>query len=277
MTERKKQMKILLRKYDGKYYVWKDAIYKKDRFYVVDDYHGHVEVNLWHIIAIKDDNRKDFVVCSRCGEMIKNDPASIEAHYAAREAQRNCFNCPSLKKSINKSLGANFAKNDDGTYNVNETYNAYLRCGRQWYNSPTIDSKEAKKICTFYECRNGGVRPIEDIFTQYPGLFDKHVSVDVLNDKKFPYECMKTGYFEYDLKCRNTVKACVNEIGIVDHFIVKVRHHSYITFYSAKYDKLFFCLDGRNYTDLMPYDMSETKYNQAKAKISTLYKEEAHK
>lgn len=270
-------MKILLRRYGDKFYTWQDAVYKNGRFYVNDNVYGESEVYEVHILAIKDDNRKDCVICAHCGEVIKNDPKSIEAHFAKKESERDCFKCASLKTVTLKNISADYTKNNDGTYKLEAVSNVNLKCGRSWYNSPQIDSAAAKSICTFYECRRHGTRPINDIFTQYPDPFDKQLTVDVLMKKNYEYDGRINGFFEYDLKNRNTVKACVNELGIVDHFVVKHRGYRFIVYYSDKYDQLFFCHDSRTYTTDMHSSMSENKYNQAKAKISALYKEVASK
>lgn len=269
-------MKVLLRSYNGKYYVWKDATYKNDHFIVNYPGYGDLGVNETDIIAVKDDNRSGSVSCSHCGTVIKNDPVAIEAHFAEQEAKKDCFQCPSLRRDRVRTTNVKLARNDyDDNFEVVETYTADLRCAQTYWKRPQIDTDEAKKICVHYRCRNSGVREIKDTFTKYPGLFDKHVTVDVLNAKKCAFDGCIDGFFEYDLKCRNTVKACVNKIGIVDHFIIKARNHRYIAYYSAKYDKLFFH-DGI-YNEDMPYDVTETKYKQAKDKIAALYKEEESK
>jgi hypothetical protein len=265
-------MKILLREYENERYVWKDAEYTSYGFVCNDEI-----VCETNIITVKDDNRKDYVICAHCGSIIKNTAEAIEAHFAEQEAKRDCFKCGSLRKYNVNTSKAEFTKNMDGSYVVTETYTAGLRCGQNWYNGPAIDSEDAKKICLYYRCRRHGVQSIADIFTKYPDPFDKHITVDMLNDKNFPYECMANRCFEYDLKCRSTVKACVNELGIVDHFIIKHRSRGYIAYYSAKYDKLFFTIDGRHYEDSIPSGISETKFNQAYAKISAIYKEEESK
>lgn len=261
-------MKILLRQWDDKNYSWKKATYKNGHFYCEG-----LTVYQTNILAISDDNRKDSVACAFCGTLIKNDPESIEAHFAEQEAKRDCLKCRNVTRYVHKILKTESVKNDDGTYNVTETCIANLKCGNTYYNLPDINSEGAKKICTFYRCRNHGVRRIEDIFTQYPDPFEKQIAVDVLLEKGFVSEGYNREFFEYDLKCRNTVKACVNDLGIVDHFIVKHRGYRYKAFYSAKYDKLFFSDNGMDYNLETPHSISENKYNQAKAKISSLYKE----
>lgn len=268
-------MKILVRQLRGTNYVWQDATYVDGEFRIgsKDDSMTISETN---ILAIKDDNRKGYVVCAHCGEVIKGTPEDIEAHFKAQEDKRNCFECTSLRKYVDKSISAEFTANEDGTYNVKENYIAKLKCGNAYWNSPDINSPQIKEICNFYRCRRYGTHPIKDIFTEYPEPFDKQLTVDVIA-KKFEYNGFINGYFEYDLKCRNTVKACVNELGIVDHFIVKHRNHRWIAYYSDTHDILFFTYNGRDYCLERPSDISQAKYEQAKAKIAALYKEEEDK
>ena len=262
-------MKILLRKYDEEYYTWKDAVFENGNFYV-----DGCRIYNTNIIQIKDDYRKDYVQCAYCGAVIKNTPEDIEAHFAAQEAERNCFRCSSLRKYSVNHVKADIVEDATGKMTIQETYEADLRCGQSWNNSPKITSDAVKKVCIYYRCRNAGTVKIEDIFTQYPDLFDKHITVDTLNEKGFTYEGYNAGFFEYDMKCRNTLKACVNELGIVDHFVIKHRGYRFNAFYSAKYDLLVF-LDGeRQYSTRTPYAMSDTKYTQAKTKITAMYKEE---
>lgn len=269
-------MKILVRQLQGTNYVWKDATYRDGEFRIGTE-EDYVTIYQTNILAVQDDNRKDSVICQYCGAIIKNTPEAIEAHFKAQEDKRNCFECRSLRKYIDKSISAEFTANEDGTYNVKENYVAKLKCGNAYWNAPDISSDAAKKICDWYKCRNYGVRPIKDVFTEYPEPFDKQITVDLLNEKKFDCDGFINGHFEYDLKCRSTVKACVNELGIVDHFIVKHRNHRWTAYYSSKYNMLFFTDNGRDYCLTKPSEISQAKYDQAIAKIASLYKEEEDK
>lgn len=260
-------MKVLLRRSGDKYYVWEDAVYKNSEFYV-----DGCLVYLANILAVKDDNRKDSVVCAYCGEVIKNTPEEIEKHFAAQEAKRDCFKCQHLRKYNSESKDATYTKDEHGRFIVTETYHANLKCTIGWYDYPDIDAAKAKRDCIFHRCRNAGVAQIKDVFTEYDNPFDTSITVDLLLEKKFEPEGYNRGYFEYDLKSRNTVKACVNEVGVVDHFVIKHRNSRYAVYYSAKYDKLFFT-NGRDYDERIPSAISQTKYEQAKAKIAALYKE----
>lgn len=265
-------MKILLRNWEGSHYVWKDVIWIKGKFFTEPD---KTEIYPINILAIKDDERaKNYVMCAHCGAMVKNDPVSIEKHFAEMEAQRDCTKCKNLRESIIDTVKTNYTKNADGTYTAEKTIVMSLRCRMDYYNSPDVNSDRAKQICVFHQCRRHGMQKISDIFTQHPGIFDKNATVDALIAKKYTYEEYRNGYFEYDLKCRNAVKACVNDAGIIDHFIIKSKGYKYVAFYSEKYNKLFWSDSGCKYTEVTPYYMTENKVETAMKKISALYKED---
>ena len=262
-------MEALLRKYGDEYYVWKEVNYSKGAFIFAD---GSSKINQINILAIKNDNRKDFVECAHCGEIIHNDPESIEAHFTAQEANRDCFHCNELSISKISSIDAQYVKNDDGTYTRTATDKVNLYCGKYSWDQNPLNSHGADKACKYTQCRRKGVREISDIFIKYPDLFDKQATVDTLNENNSIYEGYKKGFFVYDLKCHNAVKAHVNPLGIISHFTISFRTNTMKAFYSAKYDKLLFVRwDG--YLENAPYDISDNRYNQAKAKISALYKE----
>ena len=262
-------MEVLLRKYGDEYYVWKEANYSKGNFVFAD---GDSKINQTSIIAIKNDNRKDFVECAHCGEVIHNDPESIEAHFAAQEAKRDCLHCSELSYSNINNIGIQYVKNDDGTYTRTATDKVNLYCGRYSWDRSPIDSPAADKKCKYTQCRRQGAREISDVFIKYPDLFDKQATVDTLNESNSVYEEYRNGFFIYDLKCHNAVKAYVNPLGIISHFTISFRTNTMKAFYSAKYDKLFFDT-WSDYSEDAPCDISDNRYNQAKAKISALYKE----
>ena len=265
-------MQVLLRKCDNKYYVWKNAVYEDDTYYIVDSSGDKYEVKQRDIVATKDDPRVGYVVCQHCGELIKNDPESIEAHYAAKEAEKNCIKCIYLHASKDRQvLDATSKKNDDGTYTVTQTFVAGLYCKVGYWQKP-IESQEADKDCVYYKCRRSGVGIIDDTFVKYPGVFEKFITSDVLLNKKFEYVQYKNGYFEYDCKCRGTLRACVNEMGVVDHFRLYYRYNEYDLYYSEKYDRLFVVIYGR-YREIIPSGIPDKKMEQIKEKIAALYKE----
>lgn len=261
-------MEVLLRKYGDEHYVWKEANYRQAQFFFANTNTSIDEIG---ILAIRNDDRKDYVKCANCGEIIHNDPQSIEAHFAAQEAKRDCFNCDRLRTERKSTISTQYEKKE-GYYTVTQTVASILTCGRSYWDRPEIDSEEAKRICTFTACRRAGISALSDMFVKYPDLFDKQATVDALNEKNSTYEGYEGGFFVYDLKCHDAVKAYVNPLGIIEYFTISFRSHRMTVFYSARYDKLFFS-DCRKYSEDAPYDISDNRYNQAKAKISALYKE----
>ena len=261
-------MEVLLKRFGEEYYVWKEADYRQGKYFFANT---NTRIEQTNILAIRNDNREGYVKCANCGEIIHNDPQSIESHFAGQEAKRDCFNCERLRQRDKIKVNTKYEKND-GYYTITETANARLTCGLLYWNAPDIDSEEAKKNCIFTACRRAGVSAISDVFVKYPNLFDKQATVDTLNGKNSTYEEYARGFFIYDLKCHGAVKAYVNPLGIISHFTISYRSHVMTAFYSARYDKLFFS-DCREYSENAPYDISDSRYNQAKAKISALYKE----
>ena len=269
-------MKILLRKHLDKYYVWKDAEWENGEYYIsVNDVKTRVtQVN---ILAVADDNRADYVVCAQCGATIPNNPESIEAHFAEREAKRNCFECDQMSAyGDQKNLKIKYTKNEDGTtYHAEEVYDTLLGCGFNSWQYKRIDTEEAKNGCQYFQCRKKGVHQVQDTFVQYPGIFNKQITLDLLIKKGFTNKCpyVHDKVWSIDLGMRgNTLHAFVNELGIVDCFSIHHRYSRYTAFYSEKYDKLFFNVGGK-YSDQKPEDMSQAKYNSAKKIIAALYKE----
>ena len=264
-------MKILIRNWQDSHYVWKDVEWLRGRFFLDD-----IEIYHTNVLAVKDDEgiAENYVMCVHCGAMVKNDLESIEAHYVETEAKRDCFKCDRLRERVQTQEILSFKKKDDGTYDLTKNVNAYLVCKQDYYNSPEINSDRAKQICQYCQCRRRGIQKINDIFFNYPGVFDKNITVDALIEGKYAFSAYADGYFQYDLKCRNTVKACVNDAGIVDHFIVKSKGYVYRAYYSAKYDKLFWTDNGCFYTENTPYHMTENKLEMAMKKITALYKED---
>lgn len=259
-------MKVLLRKYGNHSYVWKNAKWQGE--YILTDNDDAVYET--QILAVTEDERIGYVQCSHCGELVKNDPESIEAHFAKIEAQKDCMNCDRLAIYGNRTgHKKTYKPNGDGTYSIEETYISRLACTNGYFRED-IHSKNLS--CKFTACRRKGVREINDTFIKYPGLFDKQLTVDALLAKKYTYHEYNNGSFEYDLRMRGTVFACADDNGIVTHFRVFVRGWAYNFYYSDKYKKLFF-YDYGEYNENVTELLSETKMNSIIQKISQLYEE----
>lgn len=266
-------MEILLRAKPGTNYEWRKAEYVGGEYCIAEDEFGFsYSVNYTDILAVRDDERIGKVQCSFCGAFIENNPESIEQHYAEEEAKRDCLKCKHMGVSRTKTERVRSYELVEGSsYNITEKYTANLTCGAGYW-SYDINGEEAKKQCDFYQHRRYGVHAIDDIFVKYPEPFVQQLTVDVLNANKYPFVECQNGYFIYDLKCRGVLKAAVNELGIVDHFITEVRTKKHVLYYSDKYNKLF-RNNRRSYEDDVSEVLSETKINCIINKISKLFKE----
>lgn len=266
-------MEILLRKLDDKSYVWTEAQWKDGKYYIDDDIFGPCAVEQVNILAVKNDERVNSVQCAYCGAIIENSPEAIEKHYAEQEAKKDCIHCSKMRINGDKmNVIVGFVANGDGTYKRTETSDVNLGC-RIDYWTEDINSASAKRNCIYAQCRRKGVRTINDVFVKYPNLFDKFITVDLLESKKYQREEYANGRWRYDLKLRGTLKACVNEFGIVDYFLLTTRDFTYTLYYSPKYNKLFTQNWGRYHEDMSGV-MSASKEQQILSKLSKLFEEE---
>lgn len=266
-------MNILIRKYDGKYYVKKEAILNSDGQYLLTKTGEFISQT--NILAVYDDARIGYVQCSYCGELVRNDPESIEAHYNSREASRNCLECERLAIYGDvKDHVKNYVHNGDGTYNATETYVTRLGC-RMTYLKEDIHSTNAVKNCKYFRCRKSGMLPIDDIFVQYPNPFVKQITADMLARKNYELEGHHNGFYIYDMKLRGVLKACVNECGIVDHYLVSYKDDEWVVYYSDTYNRLFVSYYSKYKYNLNDF-FSENRQTQVLSKIAQLY-EEANK
>ena len=271
-------MRILLRKYNDKFYVWKNAIYRNGNYFITQEGKPNVMVSQTNILAVDEDDRVGYVRCVNCGTLIKDDPKSIEEHFTKQEAKRNCLACKDLMHIGNeKDVAVQYTKNEDGTYHFVKECNTKLGCSyNSYYNYLDIDSEAAQARCKYFQCRAKGVSKIDDVFVKYPGIFNKQITIDWLDkngftSKSYYGDRLKEWYVDLGMRGR-VLYAVVNELGIVDHFELHHRYERWTVYYSEKYDKLFF-VNGNKYSDIMPDNLSQTKYNSAKKIIAKLYKE----
>lgn len=263
-------MQILLRRYGSEEYVWKKAVYKSEVYYITGDYGDEYRIRDVEIVAVKDNEYAEYMICANCGALIKNTNEEIEKHYAEMEAKRDCASCSDVNFA-DKKLQSRTIENEDGTYTVTETFTARPRCAVVSWNPCSIESAVKNGRCKFIACRSTGMRPQNSIFFRLPGVFDSAITVDVLNANKYKYDGANSDYFVYDLRSRGTIKACVNSAGVVDHFIVSSKGNKVIYYYSEKYDKMFY-KNGWEYIEGKPYWFTDTKFNEAHQKIKALYK-----
>jgi hypothetical protein len=257
-------MQILLRRWDDKLYVWKDATFNNDT-YTVDGY----DIRETNILAVKDGDGGKYVRCGFCNEKLDNNPEAIEKHFVEQEAQRDCLKCIHMQFNKRTNPKRTVTKGENGMYNISETYSASLNC-RYSYLDP--NSEAGKEQCVYNQHRAHGVKPIGGLLMHHPDLFEKQITVEALKAKGYEFVRRYDGYFMYDMKLRNSLFAHVNECGIVDHFSASYRYETRSFHYSATQGKLFYEGNGK-YVEGQPWNWSDTKYNSVKKKIEALYKE----
>ena len=220
-------MRVLLREYGTEFYVWKDNVKFENEQYV---FANGGTIQKTNIIAIDAKEKLDYVICQNCGAAIPNNPDDIEKHFAEREKQKNCLTCGSLREYNLKNKQTTYERDVFGVYKANAQYTVNLRCMNSYLDIDEMSDVLIHNSCQYYKCRRLGVRKINDIFVNYPGLFETQITVDTLVGKKYQFDTFNFDYFNYDLKWRGTLKACVNKLGIVDHFELKYRYNCYQLF-----------------------------------------------
>ena len=247
-------------------YEWHKAKYsaKYDQIIIKDV--GAIEDNDFDILAIENDERTKYVKCANCGEILLNEESVLEAHAKRYESLDCCLHCGSLKKNEQSRGEDKVTKNEDGTY-TSETpivYKFTCRC-----NNKSIDESK-QSVCTYKKCNT--FKQLEDIHLSYPGLFDKLATLDSFDEKHWTYTpSNKTNCFIFKARKRFTLKAIVNNFGIVDYFEYHQDGGIYRVAYSNKYDKLFWKFDGGKWKDsasVVPDTRQQEIYNV----ISNIYK-----
>lgn len=262
-------MRVLLRNYNGEQYVWKKAEVKDATKLILEDGKDVFQVG---IVSISRDNRKKFVKCSACGEIIRNTPEAINEHKLKGTTSATCFGCKYMREIRSKQLSVKYTLQEDGSYAANVKKSLNLVCSATW-NTPDINSENAREYCKFKQCATAEMKAIEDVFTKYPGAFDDMITVDKVLDNGFTERKERTskGEVEYKLKARNNIIAVVNKLNIVDRFVIDYRNHRITVAYSKKYDKLF-AINNGTYTEVKSiWFMPDTTFANIKAKIASLY------
>ena len=262
-------MRILLRNYNGEQYVWKKAEMKSATKFTLED--GH-DVFQSEIVSISRDNRKKFVKCSACGEIIRNIPEAINEHKLKGTTSATCFGCKYMREMGSKQLSVKYTLQEDGSYSANVKKSLNLVCTATW-NNPDINSQGARDVCRWKQCATSEMKAIEDVFTKYPCVFDDMITVDKVLDNGFTKreEYDMRNEVHYKLKARNNITAVVNKLNIVDKFVIDYRSNHYNVMYSKKYNKLFTMSNGKYIVCDSIWCIPDTTFENIKAKIASLY------
>ena len=260
-------MKILLRRHDDEQYVWKTAKYDGEHFRVNDE--TIMETN---IVSIVNDNRKNYVLCSSCGKMFPKNGIKFKKHQNESATLNPCLNCNRLHVKCVSPDKRRFVFKEDGTCVEKIDRNVDLVCSYGLWHSFYIDSQEALDTCKFRQCASAHPMEINDIFTEYPGVFDDIITIDTILDNGYETilysDRRETSYF---ITLNNQFIAYVNSLGIVDRFSVEVEYCFYTLWYSKRYSKVFTCDDDGHYQEWRP-NISEEKIAEVTNCITELYK-----
>lgn len=257
-------MKALLVTHNGTQYEWKDVTW--DGAFKLNDGSVIKETN---IISIDEDDRTNLVKCSVCGKIFKKNTKEFAKHKLAGTTSESCFACSHLKQSRLNSIKCSFNLQPDGTYIRKANDQVKLECAANYWKRCDINSGQAREQCVYRQCANATAQPIEDFFTENPGVFDELITIDRLLecDAKLDSNC--GDIMSYRIKAKNKIIAVVNAINIVDYFRVTCDREEFAVRYSKKYDKLY-CCGGNKYTEWNPYNTEV--YERIKKKIAELYK-----
>lgn len=262
-------MKVLLRAYGNRVYVWKTAKYNRGHF-VVDE----CEQAWCNVVAVINDNRKKYVQCSSCGQTFRKGDPKFEEHKANAIKPETCFECEHLFVDDSFTESSKFFVRPDGTIGEKVVNSVRLSCtfGRCWAY-PRITSDDAINSCSKRKCANATATEIKDFFTEYPGAFDDIITIDRLLDAGYDVGMTDRGDSTYDIEYNEdyyTIGATINKIGIVDRFYLWFEGDKYEVYYSKRYNKLFTVSRG-DYVEWKHPDLTSRIETEIKTKIKNLY------
>lgn len=261
-------MKILLRDYIGRaQYVWVKAKYNNGKFIV----EGNPQ-NYNNIVSVINDNRKNYVQCSSCGQVFKKGDLSFEVHQHNAEKVNTCLDCEFCCADNRNTKKSKFVINPDGTFTEKTESQVDLVCSRYGlWSHPRIDSSEVLIKCAKRQCADGKAKEIVDTFTEYPGLFDDIITVDNVLDAGYREKFNDGNYMWYRMNFTKDTYVVVNNLGIVSHFVVYTSGGEVYLYYSKKYDKLFKAKRSEMYTEWEAENIPYEEEMQIKNDIAKLY------
>lgn len=261
-------MKILLREYGMERYVWKTAKYNKGNF-LVD---GCV-MRKSSIVSIMNDNRKNYIQCSCCGQVFRKGDKRFQRHKENAIKPETCFGCAALCTHEMYESKHRIVCNPDGTYSEKIERAVDLRCdSSSFWSSPSINSEEAIRRCKKRQCGSATEVEIEDFFTKYPGAFDDIITIDSILDEGYDVGILNNGE-AYDIVCEDdyTLGVYINRIGIVTYFYIWIDGDRYWFQYSKKYDELFTDHGEHGYVIFDIYEVSTELREEIKKLIRKFY------
>ena len=261
-------MKILLREYNRAPYVWVTAKYNENQFVVNGE-----RIHNCRIVSVINDNRKNYIQCSCCGQTFKRGSRKFQIHKENAKKSQTCLNCPSLKTENERIIASKYTMDENGNATQILERSVRLVCGRYGYwEHPLINSEDAVCYCKKRQCENATEVEIVDFFTEYPGAFDDIITVDKLLDMNIPITLKSNRGTEWEFAVEDeyTIGVYVNRLGIVDHFFVWFNEECYIVYYSKKYNEIYW--DCGTYMPFYLEEMDDTTREEIKEEIAKLYR-----
>lgn len=261
-------MKILLREYGDEIYVWKTAKYDNDHFLV-----GEVKINETNIVSIINDNRKKYMKCSSCGKVFRKGDKKFETHKKESATPMACLNCMHLTSNNEEIIKQHYVFNKDGTVTEKMERSVKLVCGAfSYWSCDDVNSEKVLTQCKKRQCKNAELEEINDTFMEYPGIFDDIITVDTLLDKGYEVPYVISGVEECYLGGSQDVYAIINELGIIDRFLVVFNDDYFDVYYSKRYDELFVRGHGGKYIVWNHTRMDDKTRREIKEDIAILYR-----
>ena len=261
-------MKILLREYNRAPYVWVTAKYNENQFVVNGEKIGNCR-----IVSVINDNRKNYIQCSCCGQTFKRGSRKFQIHKENAKNPQTCLNCPSLQTENERIVTTKYTMDEDGNARQILERSVRLVCGKYGYwEHPLINSEDAVCCCKKRQCADAKEVEIVDFFTEYPGAFDDIITVDKLLDMGFNITLRSNRGTEYEfaLEDNYTIGVNVNRLGIVDHFFVWFEQECYYVYYSKKYNEIYW--DCGQYVPFYLEEMDDSTREEIKEEIAKLYR-----
>ena len=260
-------MKVLLREYSGKQYVWVDAERDNENRFVVNDTY----INETKIVSVSGIEENNIVKCSSCGALIPNNSRAIKKHREVSCDWHNCLKCKYLREESSKNEKRNYVRNEDGTFSLTKRANVILICGASYYRRNNIITDAARNSCGFKRCKNATMIKPDDFFFSNPGVFDDIITIDKIIDNGYVETWNNGGYSLYRLKAKNKIIAYVNKLNVVDHFRIEYRNDFADVVYSKKLNKLFSISNGVYSETISIWNMPSESLERIKNKIASLY------
>lgn len=257
-------MRAILRDYNKEAYVVKDVTCDEKGQYQFED-RIISEVN---VLAILDNANNEFVKCTACDELIRNNKKDIAAHIKKKESYHGCLDCPHVRIADVQNEKVKMVKNEDDTFNRVVHSNVHLQCNVDYFRRYDILNDARLSICKYRGCTKETIAHNDGFFSKYPNAFDEMITVDAIKFKELFNLGNKTWM---KLKCRGTVHAIANNKGIIDYFNVRTRYDNRDIFYSKKYNELFVDINGKYEVFKPNWNWSAEKIDYLKRTIANLY------